>query len=87
MNKACPTVATMAHPPVCAVFSSLKPFDKHAPFGPWITTADEVGDPRRLGVRRFDNGEKRQDSNTSHFALNLWDQVEHVPNVMTLEPR
>ena len=63
-----------------------KSFDTHAPFGPWITTADEIGDPHTLGVRSFVNGEKRQDSNTSHFVFNLWDQIEHVSQVMTLEP-
>ncbi len=63
-----------------------KSFDTHAPFGPWITTADEAGDPHALGVRSFVNGEKRQDSNTRHFVFNLWDQIEHVSKVMTLEP-
>ena len=63
-----------------------KSFDTHAPFGPWITTADEAGDPHTLGVRCFVNGEKRQDSNTSHYVFNIWDQVEHVSKVMTLEP-
>ena len=63
-----------------------KSFDTHAPFGPWITTADEVGDPHTLGVRSFVNGEKRQDSNTSHFVFGVWDQIEHVSQVMTLEP-
>ena len=48
-----------------------KSFDGHAPFGPWITTADELGDPHTLGVRCFVNGEKRQDSNTRHFVFNV----------------
>lgn len=63
-----------------------KSFDTHAPFGPWITTADEVGDPHTLGVRSFVNGEKRQDSNTQNFVFNVWDQIAHVSQVMTLEP-
>ena len=28
-----------------------KSFDTHAPFGPWITTADEVPDPHALAIR------------------------------------
>ena len=28
-----------------------KSFDTHAPIGPWITTADEVGNPHKLGLR------------------------------------
>jgi ureidoglycolate lyase len=63
-----------------------KSFDTHAPFGPWITTADEVGDPHALGVRSFVNGEKRQDSNTGKFIFNVWDQIAYVSQVTTLEP-
>lgn len=63
-----------------------KSFDTHAPFGPWITTADEVGDPHTLGVRSFVNGEKRQDSNTQNLVFDVWDQIAHVSQVMTLEP-
>jgi ureidoglycolate lyase len=63
-----------------------KSFDSHAPFGPWITTADEVGDPHTLGIRSFVNDEKRQDSNTKHLVFNIWDQVSHLSKVMTLEP-
>jgi ureidoglycolate lyase len=63
-----------------------KSFDTHAPFGPWITTADDVGDPHKQGIRSFVNGEKRQDSNTRHLVFSVWDQIEHVSKVMTLEP-
>lgn len=63
-----------------------KSFDGHAPFGPWITTADEVGNPHALGIRSFVNGEKRQDSNTSELVFSVWDQIGHISQVMTLEP-
>jgi 2-keto-4-pentenoate hydratase/2-oxohepta-3-ene-1,7-dioic acid hydratase in catechol pathway len=63
-----------------------KSFDTHAPFGPWIVTADEVGDPHALCLRCFVNGEKRQDSNTKHLVFNIWQQVEHLSVGMTLEP-
>ena len=63
-----------------------KSFDTHAPMGPWIVTADEVGDPHDLGLRCFVNGQKRQDSNTSHLVFNVWQQVEHLSVGMTLEP-
>ena len=63
-----------------------KSFDTHAPFGPWITTSDEVGDPHTLGVRCFVNGQKRQDSNTKNLVFSVWDQIAHVSKVMTLEP-
>jgi len=63
-----------------------KSFDTHAPMGPWIVTADEVGDPHALGIRCFVNGEKRQESNTAHLVFNIWQQVEHLSTGMTLEP-
>lgn len=63
-----------------------KSFDTHAPIGPWITTADEVADPHLLGLRCFVNGEKRQDSNTKHLVFNVWEQIEHLSQAMTLEP-
>jgi len=63
-----------------------KSFDTHAPMGPWIVTADELGDPHNLGLRCFVNGEKRQDSNTSNLVFNIWQQVEQLSVGMTLEP-
>jgi 2-keto-4-pentenoate hydratase/2-oxohepta-3-ene-1,7-dioic acid hydratase in catechol pathway len=63
-----------------------KSFDTHAPFGPWIMTPDEVGDPHALGIRAFVNGEKRQDSNTKHLVFNVFDQIAHISKAMTLEP-
>ena len=63
-----------------------KSFDTHAPIGPWITTADEIADPHALGLGCFVNGEKRQDSNTKHLVFNIWAQIEHLSQAMTLEP-
>jgi ureidoglycolate lyase len=63
-----------------------KSFDTHAPIGPWITTADEIPDPHALAIRCLVNGEKRQDSNTRHLVFDIWAQIAHVSQVMTLEP-
>jgi 2-keto-4-pentenoate hydratase/2-oxohepta-3-ene-1,7-dioic acid hydratase in catechol pathway len=63
-----------------------KSFDGHAPFGPWITTADEIDDPHALGIRGLVNGELRQSSKTSQFVFDVWSQVEHISEAMTLEP-
>lgn len=63
-----------------------KSFDTHAPIGPWITTADEVANPHDLGLRCFVNGEKRQDSNTRHLVFDIWEQIAHLSQAMTLEP-
>ncbi|QRG07281.1 fumarylacetoacetate hydrolase family protein [Xanthobacter dioxanivorans] len=63
-----------------------KSFDGHGPIGPWITTADEIGDPHRLDIRCLVNGELRQDSNTRHLVFDVWQQIAHLSEAMTLEP-
>ncbi|SLK07945.1 fumarylacetoacetate hydrolase family protein [Novosphingobium mathurense] len=63
-----------------------KSFDTHAPFGPYIVTSDEVGDPHQLAFRCLVNGEVRQSSNTRHLLFNVFSQVAHLTKVMTLEP-
>ena len=63
-----------------------KSFDSHAPFGPYIVTADAIKDPHNLGIRCFVNNEKRQDSNTRHLIFNVFDQIAEISQVMTLEP-
>lgn len=63
-----------------------KSFDTHAPIGPWITTADEVGDPHTLDIECRVNGEVRQKSNTRHLIFNVWQQIAHLSKAMTLEP-
>lgn len=67
-------------------FTLGKSFDTHAPFGPWIVTADEVPDPHALAIRCFVNGEKRQDSTTAQLIFDCYDQVAHLSAAMTLEP-
>lgn len=63
-----------------------KSFDTHAPFGPWITTADELANPHDLGLRCLVNGEVRQNSNTRHLVFDVWQQIAHLSEAMTLEP-
>jgi len=63
-----------------------KSFDTHAPIGPWIVTADELGDPHTIGIRCFVNGEQRQNSNTENLVFNVYDQIAHLSQAMTLEP-
>ena len=67
-------------------FTLGKGFDTHAPFGPWITTADAAGDVHALGIRCMVDGEIRQDSNTRHLIFSVWDQIAELSKVMTLEP-
>lgn len=63
-----------------------KSFDTHAPMGPALVTADEIGEPHRLGIRSYVNGELRQNSNTKHLIFNIWDQIAELSQAMTLMP-
>jgi 2-keto-4-pentenoate hydratase/2-oxohepta-3-ene-1,7-dioic acid hydratase in catechol pathway len=47
-----------------------KSFDTHGPLGPWLVTADELGDPHDLSIRTFVNEELRQDGNTREMIYN-----------------
>jgi 2-keto-4-pentenoate hydratase/2-oxohepta-3-ene-1,7-dioic acid hydratase in catechol pathway len=63
-----------------------KSFDTHAPIGPWIVTADELGNPHTMGIRCFVNGDRRQNSNSENLVFNVYDQIAHLSRAMTLEP-
>ncbi len=63
-----------------------KGFDTHAPFGPWITTADDVVDPQALGISCRVNGEIRQSSNTREMIFPIAEQIALLSQAMTLEP-
>jgi len=66
-------------------FTLGKSFDTHGPIGPWIVTPDEVGDPHDLEFRTFVDGEQRQHSNTRYMLFSIWEQIEVLSTVFTLE--
>lgn len=61
-------------------------FDTFAPMGPYLVTADEVGDPQSLGMRLWVNGELRQDANTSQMIFGVAELLEWITQFVTLEP-
>jgi 2-keto-4-pentenoate hydratase/2-oxohepta-3-ene-1,7-dioic acid hydratase in catechol pathway len=63
-----------------------KSFDTHGPLGPWLVTADELGDPNDLAIRCFVNDEVRQDARTSEMVFDCFQQVSHLSEAFTLEP-
>ncbi len=64
------------------VFSFSKAIDTFCPIGPYIVTADEVGDPHDLDMRLRVNGEVRQQSNTSRMSVSIPQLVAyHSPQV------
>ncbi|MEA1672822.1 fumarylacetoacetate hydrolase family protein [Nitrospirillum sp. BR 11163] len=66
-------------------FTMGKSFDTHGPIGPWIVTADEIGDPHDLRLRTWVNGELRQDNTTANMIHNLWAQIAYLSTAFTLE--
>lgn len=63
-----------------------KAIDDFLPLGPWLVTADEVGDPQKLRLRCTVNGEVRQDSNTSDMVFSVAEIISDLSRAMTLEP-
>ncbi|MEV6384149.1 fumarylacetoacetate hydrolase family protein [Streptomyces sp. NPDC051773] len=56
------------------------------PMGPWLVTADEVGDPQDLGLRLSVNGVKRQDGHTRDMIFPVHEIVAYLSRYMVLEP-
>lgn len=67
-------------------FTLGKSFDTHGPIGPWITTDDEIADPLALDMVLSVNGEVRQHHRTNDMIYDIYDQIEYLSTVMTLEP-
>ncbi|MED7929977.1 fumarylacetoacetate hydrolase family protein [Nonomuraea sp. LP-02] len=56
------------------------------PLGPWLVTADEVGDPQSLSLRLWVNGELRQDGDTKNMIFDVAEIVRYLSQFMVLEP-
>ncbi|MFC4112522.1 fumarylacetoacetate hydrolase family protein [Nonomuraea zeae] len=56
------------------------------PLGPWLVTADEVGDPQSLPLRLWVNGELRQDGDTKNMIFDVAEIVRYLSQFMVLEP-
>jgi len=68
-----------------AQWSRAKGFDSSCPWGPWITTADEI-DPGNLQLTAHVNGELRQNGSTSDLIFKPQELVEFIAEACTLEP-
>ncbi len=55
------------------------------PLGPWLVTADEVGDPQALGLRLWVNGEPRQNGNTKNQIFGVHHVIWYLSQFMVLE--
>jgi 2-keto-4-pentenoate hydratase/2-oxohepta-3-ene-1,7-dioic acid hydratase in catechol pathway len=67
-------------------WTRAKGADTFCPFGPWVTTADDVPDPGELQLRTWVNGELRQDSRTSDLIFGCDELVAFIAQTCTLQP-
>jgi 2-keto-4-pentenoate hydratase/2-oxohepta-3-ene-1,7-dioic acid hydratase in catechol pathway len=56
------------------------------PLGPWLVTADEVGDPQDVRLWTRVNGEDRQDGHTSDMVFGFAQLIAYVSEFMSLQP-
>jgi acylpyruvate hydrolase len=60
--------------------------DGFCPYGPWITTADEVPDPHDLALRTWVNGELRQDGSTNDLIYAVPALIEFITQTCSMDP-
>ena len=63
-----------------------KTTDQFFPIGPYVVTADEVGDPQALRVVCRVNGQELQSSNTADMVFSVAELVSYCSTYFTLEP-
>ena len=69
-----------------AQFSLGKSYENFTPFGPWLTSADEVEDPNKLAIACEVNGERQQNSNTSDMVFSVAELISYLSSVVEIRP-
>lgn len=60
--------------------------DNSAPIGPYLVTADEIGDPQTLPIQLWVNGELKQDLTTANMIFTVAELVAFCSRLCTLVP-
>jgi 2-keto-4-pentenoate hydratase/2-oxohepta-3-ene-1,7-dioic acid hydratase in catechol pathway len=63
-----------------------KGFDTFGPVGPWLVTADEVGDPQDLALSLDLNGQRRQSGHTRTMIFTVRQLIAYLSRCITLYP-
>jgi len=63
-----------------------KTLDDTCPLGPWVVTADEIGDPQQLEVTLRLNGTVKQHAGTSSMIFPIARIIAYLSQGTTLEP-
>ncbi len=66
-------------------FLSGKTFEGMTPVGPWMVTADRLGDGSGLAIRTEVNGVTKQESNTDQLVFNTATILSDLSTIMTLD--
>ncbi|HEY2336309.1 MAG TPA: fumarylacetoacetate hydrolase family protein [Reyranella sp.] len=82
----CNDVSERAFQMATSQWDKGKGFDSAGPIGPWLVTADEVGDPQRLDMWLDVNGKRMQAGNTRTMIFSCAKIISHVSQYMTLLP-
>ncbi len=69
-----------------ATWDKGKGFPTFGPVGPWLVTADEVGDPQNLSMWLDVNGKRVQDGSTRTMIFPVAEIIAYCSQFMTLEP-
>lgn len=68
------------------VWFRAKGIDTFAPMGPWIVTADEIGDPLNLELTTRVNGRVMQSGSTRNLIFTPAEIIAFLTRYVTLEP-
>jgi 2-keto-4-pentenoate hydratase/2-oxohepta-3-ene-1,7-dioic acid hydratase in catechol pathway len=63
-----------------------KSADRFGPLGPWLVTADEIGDPQALDMWLDVNGQRMQTGNTRTMIFSVAELISYISGKMVLEP-
>jgi 2-keto-4-pentenoate hydratase/2-oxohepta-3-ene-1,7-dioic acid hydratase in catechol pathway len=63
-----------------------KNFESTGAIGPWLVTADEVGDPQNLDIEMRLNGEIMQTANTKDMVFSVAQLISYISEWLPLNP-
>jgi 2-keto-4-pentenoate hydratase/2-oxohepta-3-ene-1,7-dioic acid hydratase in catechol pathway len=66
--------------------SMRKSIDTYTVMGPWLVTADEIGDPHNLDLVLTVNGQPRQSNNTANLLIKVRELISWASTYYTLKP-
>ncbi|HAK35038.1 MAG TPA: FAA hydrolase family protein [Pantoea sp.] len=67
-------------------FTAGKNWPQTGGFGPWMTTAEAIGDPQTLGIKTFLNGREVQNDTTGSMVHSVANIIEYISAFSPLSP-